>query len=193
MIRSFVGIRIDPEMLQRISEVQSQLQQKLRGVRWVRKENLHLTLKFLGDTPEEKVGPLVDALEPVLTAIAPFRIIGRGIGVFPDIRRARILWAGLEGDDLARLVMEVERAVEPFGFEKEKRDFRPHLTIGRWRRFDGRSDLIKQEIERLKDYEFGDSRVGEVTLFQSILRSEGAVYSPLKVMGLGDHLQGNVA
>lgn len=180
-------------MLQRISEVQSQLQQKLRGVRWVRKENLHLTLKFLGDTPEEKVGPLVDALEPVLSVIAPFRIIGRGIGVFPDIRRARILWAGLEGDDLARLVMEVERAVEPFGFEKEKRDFKPHLTIGRWRRFDGRSDLIKQEIERLKNYEFGDSRVGEVTLFQSILRSEGAVYSPLKVMGLGDRLQGNVA
>ena len=92
MIRSFVGIRIDPEMLQRISEVQSQLQQKLRGVRWVRKENLHLTLKFLGDTPEEKVGPLVNVLEPVLAAIAPFRIIGRGIGVFPDIRRARILW-----------------------------------------------------------------------------------------------------
>ncbi len=180
-------------MLQRISEVQSQLQQKLRGVRWVRKENLHLTLKFLGDTPEEKVGPLVNVLEPVLAAIAPFRIIGRGIGVFPDIRRARILWAGLEGDDLARLVMEVERAVEPFGFTKEKRDFKPHLTIGRWRRFDGRSDLLKQEIEHLKNYEFGDSRVGEVTLFQSILRSEGAVYSPLKVMGLGDRLQGNVA
>jgi 2'-5' RNA ligase len=104
--------------------------------------------------------------------------------VFPDIRRARVLWVGLEGKTLGSLAMEVETALEPIGFAREKRDFRPHLTIGRWRDLSTQSEKLKQEIERWKDYDFGESWVEEVVFFQSVLKPEGAVYSPLHVISL---------
>lgn len=185
VIRAFVGVRIDPDMAQRISAVQSQLKRSLAGVRWVGRENLHFTLKFLGPVKEEKVVPIMNALEQALRAMPRFSIVGRGIGVFPDIRRARVLWVGLEGKALGSLAMEVEKALEPIGFTREKREFRPHLTIGRWRSFDGRSDLLRQEIERWKGHDFGESWVEEVVFFQSVLKAEGAVYSPLEVIPLG--------
>lgn len=185
MIRAFVGIRIGPHMAQEISEVQFQLKRSLTGIRWVGLENLHFTLKFLGPVQEEKVVPIMNALEQALSAIPRFSIIGRGIGVFPDIRRARVLWAGLEGKPLGPLAVEVETALEPIGFAREKRAFRPHLTIGRWRNFDGQSERLKQEIECWKDCDFGESWVEEVVFFQSVLKPQGAVYSPLKVITLG--------
>lgn len=172
-------------MAQEISEVQFQLKRSLTGIRWVGLENLHFTLKFLGPVQEEKVVPIRNALEQALSAIPRFSIIGRGIGVFPDIRRARVLWAGLEGKPLGPLAVEVETALEPIGFAREKRAFRPHLTIGRWRNFDGQSKRLNQEIERWKDCDFGESWVEEVVFFQSVLKPQGAVYSPLKVITLG--------
>ncbi len=191
MIRAFVGVRIDPDMVQKISEVQSQLKRSLTGIRWVRRENLHFTLKFLGAVKEEKVASIINALEQTIRAVPRFPINGRGIGVFPDIRRARVLWAGFVGEALGSLAMEVEKTLEPVGFEREKRAFRSHLTIGRWRNFDGRSEMLKQEIERRKDHDFGESWVEEVVFFQSILKPEGPVYSPLRVISLADRLSPN--
>lgn len=185
MIRAFVGIQIDPDMARKISEVQSQLKRSLTGIRWVGQENLHFTLKFLGAIQEEKVVPIINALEQVIPVIPRFPITGRGIGVFPDIRRARVLWTGLEGKILGPLATEVETALELIGFAREKRVFKPHLTIGRWRNFDGQSQLLKQEIERWKDYHFGEYWVGEVVFFQSVLKPEGAIYSTLKTIPLG--------
>ncbi len=161
------------------------------GIRWVRRENLHFTLKFLGAVKEEKVASIINALEQTIHAVPRFPINGRGIGVFPDIRKARVLWAGFVGEALVSLAMEVEKTLEPVGFEREKRAFRPHLTIGRWRNFDGRSEMLKQEIERWKDHDFGESWVEEVVFFQSILKPEGAVYSPLRVISLADRLSPN--
>ena len=169
MIRAFVGIRIGPHMAQEISEVQFQLKRSLTGIRWVGLENLHFTLKFLGPVQEEKVVPIMNALEQALSAIPRFSIVGRGIGVFPDIRKARVLWAGLEGKPLGPLAVEVETALEPIGFAREKRAFRPHLTIGRWRNFDGQSERLKQEIERWKDCDFGESWVEEVVFSKASL------------------------
>jgi len=184
MIRSFVGVRIDPEVTEKISEVQTQLKRSLAGIRWVARENLHFTLKFLGAVPEEKIPAIMSTLEETLRPILRFRIVGRGIGVFPDIRGARVLWVGLDGDRLESLAREVEATLEPLGFEAEKRAFQPHLTIGRWRNFDGKPRQLREELERWKDFVFGESWVEEVVLFQSILKPEGAVYSPLKVVPL---------
>lgn len=186
MIRAFIGVRIDPEMVQRICQVLSQLKGGLKGIRWVRDENFHFTLKFLGPVQEEKISRVAEALARISSAFSPFIVSGRGIGVFPDIRKARVLWVGLKGGELGRLASEVEKALEPMGFAPESRPFRPHLTVGRWRHFDGRPEKLKMEIEPWKDYDFGETRVEEMVFFQSILKPEGAVYSPLKVMALGD-------
>ena len=184
MIRAFIGVRIDPSVAQKISEAQAGLKDKLSGIRWVGLENLHFTLKFLGPVEETKEKLIAEALEKAAQPFPRFAILARGVGVFPDIRRARILWVGLEGGKLAALAAGVEAALEPLGFAREKREFRPHLTIGRWRSFNGSPEALKNELERWKTCDFGQSWVDEVVFFQSILSAEGAIYHPRGVIRL---------
>lgn len=185
MIRAFVGVRIDPKMTQKISEVQSQLKRSLTGIRWVVQENLHFTLKFLGAVEEEKITSIIKAVGRVVRPAQPFSLTAGGIGVFPDIRKPRVLWVGLEAQGLQTLSQEVEAALEPLGFAPEKRGFKPHLTVGRWRNFTAKAQRLKEEIDHWKDQDFGQSRVEEVVIFQSILKPNGAVYSPLQIITLG--------
>jgi 2'-5' RNA ligase len=184
VIRAFIAVRIDPAVARKISEVQEQLKRELAGVRWVGTGNLHFTLKFLGPIEEEKIKPVADALERALRLFPRFPILARGIGVFPDIRKPRVLWVGLEGSSLASLAMGVETALEPIGFAREKRGFKPHLTIGRWRSFNGQPELLGKELENWKGCDFGRSWVEEVIFFQSILKTEGATYHPLSIIRL---------
>ncbi len=185
MIRAFVGVRIDPKMTQKISEVQSQLTRSLTGIRWVVQENLHFTLKFLGAVEEEKIISIIKAVGRVVRPARPFSLTAGGIGVFPDIRKPRVLWVGLEAQGLQTLSQEVEAALEPLGFAPEKRGFKPHLTIGRWRNFTAKAQRLREEIDHWKDQDFGQSTVEEVVIFQSILKPNGAVYSPLQIITLG--------
>ena len=182
MLRTFLAIRIDPHMEQAICSAQSQLEHRLTGIRWMTHENLHLTLKFLGSTEESKINPVAEAIAEAVSSTQPFSFTGRGIGFFPDIKRARVLWVGLEGSELKPLAEEVEKTLEPLGFAREKRGFVPHLTIGRWRQFFTQANSLKEEMERWKDHDFGCSTVEEVVLFQSVLKPAGAVYSPLRVI-----------
>ncbi|MBI4529846.1 MAG: RNA 2',3'-cyclic phosphodiesterase [Deltaproteobacteria bacterium] len=186
MIRAFVGVRIDPEVVERILEIRFKLPESGAGIRWVRKENLHFTLKFLGPVEENRIAPIAQSLGDNLKAIPRFEISAKGIGVFPGIKRARILWVGLEGEGLRPLAMTVERALEPLGFARESRAFSPHLTIGRWRNFDGSPERLGEEIDRWKNHLMGKTQVNEVVLFKSVLKSAGADYSPLEVFSLAD-------
>lgn len=166
-------------MLQKISEVRSQLQKSLTGLRWVAPENLHLTLKFLGSVDENGVTPMMHALENALRPI-PCSLIGaKGIGVFPNIRRARVLWIGLEGHGLFQLADAVETALEPLGFSREKRDFAPHLTLARWRNPGLQPEKLKEQLSIWQNHDFGKSRVYNVVLFQSVLMPKGAAYTSL--------------
>src|SRR3970040_2416690 len=184
MIRAFIGVRIDPSVARKISEAQAELKSRLSGIRWVGLENLHFTLKFLGPIEETKEKLIAEALEKAVQPFPRFAILARGVGVFPDIRRARVLWVGLEGEKLAQLAAGVELALEPLGFAREKREFRPHLTIGRWRSFNRRPEALKIELEKWKTCDFGQSWVDEVFFFQRMLKPEGAVYHPLSIIRL---------
>ena len=184
MIRAFVGVRIDPNTVRNICEAVSRLKGRIPGVRWIAPENFHFTLKFLGSVQEEKIAPIAQALEQKLGLFPRFPINAKGLGVFPDLRRARTLWVGLEGQGLRELTAEVEEVLEAFGFAREKRAFKPHLTVGRWRRFDGSHKRLGEEIAQWHNSQFGQSFVETVILFQSVLNSEGAVYRPLAEMAL---------
>jgi 2'-5' RNA ligase len=185
VIRAFVAIRIAPDVTQRICEAQARLEQPLKGIRWVKDNSLHLTLKFLGEIPEERVAAAADALERATRGRERFVFGCRGLGVFPDIRRPRVLWTRLEGKWLVPLAAAVEERLEEVGFPRERREFKPHLTIGRWREFDGPGELLQQQLEGWKDHDFGASPVNEVIFFQSVLKPDGAVYTPLGIFPLG--------
>ena len=104
-------------------------------VRWVKPENVHITLKFLGEVGEEDLARVAEALGPVSERHSPFEALVSGFGAFPSVGRARILWAGIgEGADrLGALARDVEGSLEPLGFARETRPYKPHLTLGRAR------------------------------------------------------------
>jgi 2'-5' RNA ligase len=186
MIRAFVAAEIDPVIVQRIFEATDELRRKISDIRWNPQANCHLTLKFLGATDEKKIDLIGAALEREISLFPRCTIHAKGLGVFPDVRRPRTLWAGIEGESLAALAGMVQTALAPLGFEEEKRAFTPHLTIGRWREFKRPPGDLRDVLEQWKDHDFGASPLQTVKLFQSILTRGGAEYRPLRSARLGE-------
>ncbi len=182
MIRAFIAINIDPQVIGEISEAMVQLRQALPEVRWVAPDKIHLTIKFLGDIERTQVELVANALEQVVRPFPRFTISAKGLGVFPGLRRPRVLWVGLESIQLVKLAAKVEASLEPLGFVREVREFQPHLTIGRWRQFDSVTKRLAEELQRWKSHSFGLSRVEALVLFQSELKPDGALHKPLRVI-----------
>lgn len=181
-LRVFVGVPVGAAVAERISAVRNEFGGE--AVRWVPAENLHLTLKFLGDVEEAQVVSIRSALREALAGTAGFGVTARGLGVFPDARRPRVLWMGLAAPELAQAAGQVDRALEPLGVERAATRFWPHATIGRWRRPEPPGVSLREELTRWRDREFGEFRMDAVTLFRSTLRPAGATYSPLEVFRL---------
>lgn len=191
MIRAFIAVDLDDPVIEKVCNVVEILKSRITEIRWLRKENLHLTLKFLGNIAESQVEPITAALRHPLGLFSPCTISAKALGVFPDFRRPKILWVGLTGDQLVQLAAEIESALMPIGFTPENRAFTPHLTIGRWREGSRPAKNLRQEIDSLNDFEFGACAVRQIVLFQSVLKPEGASYSELRTIQLGTELGGN--
>ncbi len=184
MIRAFIAVEIDQAVIRRIAEATVELRLKISDIRWTPQSNSHLTLKFLGAIDERQVDLISRALEHEISLFPRCTINAKGLGVFPDGKRPRVLWVGIEGKPLAALAERVEIALGPLGFEKEQRGFTPHLTIGRWRQGKPRGSDLEHALENWQAYDFGHSSVDEVKLLQSILKPGGAEYRPLKSVRL---------
>jgi RNA 2',3'-cyclic 3'-phosphodiesterase len=185
VIRAFIAIEIDSQTVKNISERLADLRPRIPDIRWIPPANFHLTLKFLGAVEETKIDPVTEALERELHPFPRFTINAKGLGVFPGVKRPRVLWVGLEGEELNALASRVEAALSPLGFPEDKREAQPHLTIGRWRHFNGSSRKLAADLESWENHAFGESTVAEVIFFQSVLKPQGAVYHRLKVVALG--------
>ena len=180
-MRAFVAIFPPPEVREALSAGARGL--RIAGdVRWVRPENVHLTLKFLGDVPEQDLDRLAEALEPVRARHEPFLAVPSGFGAFPSARRARIVWAGIgEGSERLRaLARDVEDSLEPLGFERERRDYVPHLTLGR-----ARSRPVSLEPAANLSIPPGFS-VSRVELMKSVTGGAGSTYSTLAAYPLSE-------
>jgi 2'-5' RNA ligase len=141
---------------------------------------MHLTLRFLGNIRADQVAGVADALHSAAGRRDPFGLTAAGIGVFPGARRPRVLWAGLSGAlaALAQLQRELDERLVAVGFPREGREFHGHLTLGRFAEgADG--GRIAEEIAPYAAAVFGDFEVRELVLFQSDLRPQGPVYTPL--------------
>jgi 2'-5' RNA ligase len=149
-------------------------------VRWVDPAQLHLTLQFLGQVPDAQAAEIGAQLVPVAARHPAIELAAAGLGAFPTLRRARVVWAGLTGGvaELAALAREVGTALEPLGFVPEARPFRAHVTLGRVRSPHGLGRLSRA-LERGGAAEFGAWTVHDVVLYQSRLRPTGAVYEAI--------------
>lgn len=190
-LRTFIAIELPPEMQEQIAQVQARLRRDTPEgvVRWVQPHGIHLTLKFLGDTPSDKITTIGDALKTVCAAHVPFTFAVKGLGCFPDSRRPRVVWVGVEETEghLKRLQQAIEQAISPLGFPTEDRAFSPHLTLGRVKEGRG-SDAgsLGALVTRLgAQVALGTVYVESVALIRSDLLPGGAVYTPLAHAVLG--------
>jgi len=150
-------------------------------VRWTPPENHHLTLKFLGEIPEDKIDPLVERAGAKLASVAPFEVALAGFGAFPSAREARVLWLGVArgAAALAKLARKLDSASRVAGAERERRPFSAHLTLGRL------SAPARIELEKLAPPTSVPWTVGEVVLYESRLAPDGARHVPLAHLPLG--------
>src|SRR5271156_3103415 len=150
-IRAFVAIRMSNQVEEAVGHFLDKLRQLDDRVRWVRRANLHVTLRFLGNeaTPIQ-LGALAVELAQIATAAEPFQLHARGIGGFPSLARPRVVWAGLSGANLIGLAASVETAAVKAGFGSADRPYSPHLTIGRVREAKGIGPL-RAVLEAARD------------------------------------------
>jgi 2'-5' RNA ligase len=184
-IRTFIAIELDESIKDSLIKLQERLKGEApRGsVRWVRPEGIHLTLKFLGDVPANQIGEITRALARSCQGFAPFYLSCGGLGCFPNLKRPRVLWVGIQEETgtLAQLQKAIEENVAPLGYPTEKRKFSPHLTLGRVQRRVSSGDQ-RRLGELVKVSEIGtlsQMQVKSVNLMRSDLRPSGAVYTRL--------------
>ena len=185
MIRSFIAIDLPKATREAIAVVQEQLKRSRAGVRWVKPGSIHLTLKFLGNILPEQVGEIVLAAAQVAKDEPPITLCAAGLGSFPSSRKPRIIWMGLQGEveRLTNIQAGLEKALEPLGFAREGRGFRPHLTIGRVKDRHRLQSLI-EAMSTLELPECNSFDANEIILYKSDLRPTGAIYTKLHRMPL---------
>jgi 2'-5' RNA ligase len=189
-IRAFIAIPLPRRLLAKLAALQRQLDAQVPSgsVRWARGEGIHLTLKFLGDTPTEKLPDIQRALAAVAQHApgCPFTV--EGISCFPNPRRPRVVWTGVQEPTgrLAALQDAIEEVMAPFGYPPEGRGFTPHLTLGRVRRRTPRSDVarIGEVVTSTTVGLVGEVPADHFALIRSVLKPTGAEYSTLEEFAL---------
>ena len=183
MIRAFIAANLALSVSEEMAKVQSALQKAKGDIRWVKPQGFHLTFRFLGNIEPIRVAPILTALRAAARLHPQFQVRTQGLGAFPSFTRPRVLWTRLNGDGLQELYTKIESALSSCGFPPEGRAFRPHITLGRVRSPRG-WNLVLEGIKAYLQYDFGESPIDKVTLYQSDLGPGGAVYTPLGVAHL---------
>ena len=184
-IRSFLAIELPRNIISKIEMIQNDLKSSEAQVKWVRPGSIHLTLKFFGNIEEKTIDDISRIVGEVASRFNAFHLDVEDVGAFPNESRPRVIWVGtrfVEGT-LEILHKELETRLTKLGFEPEKRDFNPHLTLGRVKSLKGKRQLIEQ-MGKIKGCKLGSFLVESLFLFKSDLRPTGAVYTKLRTFDL---------
>jgi 2'-5' RNA ligase len=194
-MRLFVALDIDDQIRQRLTLFMDGVRNFAPDARWVRPESLHVTLKFIGEQPEQNVDQIKHALESVSSAACEIHF--KGFGFFPTSKSARVFWIGMQaGPELATLASTIDDKMPALGIEKETRAFSPHLTLARGAGRSGaphhrRGDRPNAAFQRLQEKlaslpppEFGTMTAREFFLYQSQLSPKGSKYTKLSSVKL---------
>jgi len=183
LLRAFIAVEIPGGIRRAIGDISSALQGAVGPlVRWVPVENMHLTLKFLGDVAPSNVGLLSEMLKAEAGLFPCFDIEVGGLGAFPSIKRPRVIYVGIRAPaTLEALQRGIESSARRLGYESEERGFSPHLTIGRARQNVTASEqqMIRRALEETSMEALGTARVDSVQLYRSDLRPSGSIYTRL--------------
>ena len=178
--RSFCAVELSDEIAAGIRRIQEDLKERARGVRWVRPEGIHLTLKFLGEVDPDRIEGIAHKMEEAVRETGPFSIGVRGGGAFPNARNPRVIWIGIDdpSGELRKVQARVEENMEELGFTREGRGYTPHLTLGRLRSSKGKG-AVAHALEAIGTHDLGTMEVREIILFRSHLKPTGAEYTKI--------------
>ncbi len=182
MIRSFFAVEtpVDPDMVL----LQRSLVDKNTKLKLVDPALCHITVKFLGDIEENRVNDIVERAGQAIEGVECFDMVVKGTGVFPSMRKPRVIWAGVEDDGRLKLVAEsLDHAMVGLGFKKEKRAFKPHVTVARVKRAKDTAH-IRDVLNEYRSKTFAELTVRNVILKKSTLTPQGPVYEDLAVIEL---------
>lgn len=183
LLRAFIALDPPPGLQRSIREAAARVRNGIEPlVRWVPVENMHLTLKFLGEIPPDRADLLTPMLRAEADLCAPFEMRLGGLGAFPTLKRARVILLGIQAPaGLEALARGIESACTRLGFAPERRGFHPHLTLGRVRDnlTAGEGLQLRQALEAITIDSPGTGRVDSVQLYKSDLKQSGAVYTKL--------------
>ena len=181
-IRSFLAFELPPDIKTIVTRVSGEVRKSSLDVRWVRPEFIHLTVVFMGDIESAQVPLMAGALGSVCANHGPFRISLKPMGCFPNSRNPRVLWLGIDGDleRMSRFRDDLQAALSPFGIKEEERAFRPHLTLGRFKKPGKRQTELEQLLATYRDLTSPACVLDELVLFRSDLKPGGAVYTKME-------------
>ena len=184
VIRAFIAIEMSADLQKQLDEIQKQLRDQIKGnpIRWVRSQNIHLTLKFLGDVSIENLELLKKILADEAINHEPFEISVGNLGAFPNNNHPRVIWVGVKApNDLNLIQHNLEIQMEKLGYTREERPFSPHLTLGRIARniHDLERHMISEALITNRIGFLGAVRADSIDLYKSDLQPSGAVYSRL--------------
>lgn len=189
-IRAFLAIETPIDIQINLKNIIARLNLPANhSVRWVKADNIHLTLKFYGETPKEKIELLVTKMQQELKDYLPMQLTVSGIGAFPNLSRPRVFWCGIQaGNELVEIQKRIDSISSAFGFPQENRPFSPHLTLGR---VNDRAEF--EEVRRVSELirsssveTIGAIQVSRLTIFSSKLSPGGSIYSPVFHINLKD-------
>lgn len=180
-MRCFLAIELSEEARNAVAGLRDRLRRAGANASWPRPENLHLTLRFLGEMDEECQAAIAARLRESLATLQSPALLVRGTGAFPNVRKPSVVWVGIEspGNALAAVQDACEQAAQAIGLKAEKKAFRPHITLARLRE-PYRAGRLVRALETDSGFFGGEFTASNVTLFSSTLTPQGAVYAPLE-------------
>ena len=179
LVRAFLSIDIENQsLLPRISETQGQLDTSLAKMKLVEIENIHFTMRFLGDTSLTRIDEIESSLSDI--KIEPFDVMVHGVGAFPTIRKPRVIWIGVtqNADRICNLKMEIDSHLEELGYQPEMKKFTPHATIARVRYIKDAGRLASN-LGELANHSIGSMSVSKFNMKKSTLTPSGPIYETL--------------
>ncbi|MCK8817767.1 RNA 2',3'-cyclic phosphodiesterase [Natroniella sulfidigena] len=184
-MRVFIALELARNVQQKLEKTTNMLRDCSQQVNWVKPFNFHLTLKFLGEIREEQLEEIEEELTGLKEVKEPFKILLDGLGAFPNLEYPKVIWVGIEEgrEQLVRLQEEIEDRLADLGFEREQREYTPHVTLGRVKQKDGLEGIKKQ----LDDFPFrisASQKVEQISIIKSELTARGPIYTTLSEIKL---------
>jgi 2'-5' RNA ligase len=182
-IRIFLAITLPDEIKSALADASRKLQTSSADVKWVKSENFHITIKFLGDVKPDMLNTITECIRAVLCEVKSFNVRISGVGAFMKSGAPNIIWAGIQQDSgrLGTISGKIDDSLSTLGFEKENRSFSAHITLGRARSARG-AEKLRDLLISMKDINIGFMKVNSISIMKSDLKPDGPVYSILNTI-----------